>query len=605
MTRLFPAVAIATLLILAACSDSSDNNPPPAGDVTAYSAELYRTAGGVPHVVGDDWGSVGYGTGYSDAQDNVCITARNLLKVRAQLSEYFGPGEGNRNSDLFYAMLAANGTFDAAIDPEWMAMFTGYAAGFNRYLRDTGIDNLPDPACRGADWIVQMAVEDLQRIHLTPAFLPNFLPLLFPTPPPLAVSKTEPGSEQTATDGRTPAFNPGREADLLALVGDITSSHDKGSNGVAIGRDFSVNKRGLLYTNPHLGPDLTFRFVTMHQVMPGVFNLLGAKTYDRANVGFGTNGDVAWTNTVSASTSFSWYKLDLVPGNHFSYFYDGEERPITGTEVSIKVKGDDGSITEESHTFYSSHYGPMLGLIFTWGPNDEAWSMRIADEGARGWQGGALALQRSSNVREMKDVLTRFTHMPGTNIVAADSAGDTLYVDSSPTANLSDQQLDDCQSSGAFGPEYTGNTSACEWRTDEDSAAPGLVGAGRQPFLFRTDYVTNSNDDPWLANPAQPITGFPRVYGDVEEERTLRTRAGLQMMTERQGGTDGLPGNLFNTDYMIDRMLSNQHFAGGVLRDDLVKLCRDNPEVDLGGVVGGYQRRLRRVGELGSLRGAE
>ena len=33
--------------------------------------------------------------------------------------------------------------------PEVRELVRGYAAGYNRYLRETGVGNLPDPACRG------------------------------------------------------------------------------------------------------------------------------------------------------------------------------------------------------------------------------------------------------------------------------------------------------------------------------------------------------------------------------------------------------------------------------------------------------------------------
>ncbi|MFK7974881.1 MAG: penicillin acylase family protein [Halioglobus sp.] len=590
------SIAAVSLSVLTAvgCGDSRNRapappaqppmTPPPAITATAYEAELFRTEGGFPHVVAEDWGSLGFGTGYGDAQDNVCITARNTLKIRAQLSANFGPGDGNQNSDYFYAMLAAIGQFDADIDPEMEKLFAGYAAGFNRYLRDTGIDNLPDPSCQGAQWISPMTAEDVKRIHLVPAFLPNFSQLLFPTAPELVASQNLQGKANQKVVVAETQSPPSK--DLVATVEAMTSMHDKGSNAVAIGAELSANGRGMLYTNPHLGPDLTFRFSLMHHIIPGVVNMLGANAYDRANVGFGTNGKVAWTNTVSASRSFNWYRLDLVPGDPFRYVFDGETRAIEPVEVTINVKNQDDSVTEQSYTFYRSHFGPMLGLIFTWG-EDNAYSLRIADEGARGFQGGAIALQRAQSVRELKAALNQFTSIPGTNIIAADASGETLYIDSSPTPNFSNQQLIDCVIPGrdAFGQEFFGNTQACEWRTDEDSSAPGLVGGANQPFIYRNDYVTNSNDSFWLANPNQPITDALEVYGDIEDERTLRTRSGLMMVAARQAGTDGLPGNTFDIDSLLDRMLSNQHIAGQLLRDDLVTLCKAQPNVTVDEVV--------------------
>ena len=37
--------------------------------------------------------------------------------------------------------------------PEVREAVRGYVEGYNRYLRDVGVANLPDPACRGAEWV--------------------------------------------------------------------------------------------------------------------------------------------------------------------------------------------------------------------------------------------------------------------------------------------------------------------------------------------------------------------------------------------------------------------------------------------------------------------
>src|SRR5690349_9908813 len=44
------------------------------------------------------------------------------------------------------------------------------------------------------------------------------------------------------------------------------------------------------------------------------------------------------------------------------------------------------------------------------------------------------------------------------------------------------------------------------------------------PILERQDFVANMNDSYWLTNPAQPLTGFARIIGNENAERTLRTR---------------------------------------------------------------------------------
>ena len=60
---------------------------------------------------------------------------------------------------------------------------------------------------------------------------------------------------------------------------------------------------------------------------------------------------------------------------------------------------------------------------------------------------------------------------------------------------------------------------------------------------FRDDYVHNGNDSHWLTNPEAPLTGFDRIIGIENAERTPRTRIGLIQVEDRLAGTDGLPGD--------------------------------------------------------------
>ncbi len=583
LTTLFSALILAGLT---ACNDSSDNasSGNPGGDVSTFNATVHRTDGGIPHIVAEDWASLGYGTAYAVAEDHYCEQAKNILKFRAQLSETFGTVGDNLNSDLFFRLMIDTGLYDVEIDPEFDALFEGYAAGFNRYTRDRGA-NVTDPACAGADWIPEVTAEDIRRIHLTPAFLPNvgFLMALASPPAPVAASgDAQPASTTSpqrrgATKRNGPGLGASEDVRFASLMEAI--NRDKGSNGIAIGSELSEDGHGLLYTNPHLDlGSFDFRMYGLHQIIPGVTNMLGANQAQRANVGFGTNGDIAWTNTVSAGVFFSFYELELVPGNPMAYLYDGEQREIESFDISIRVKDQNGDITERPHTFYRSHYGWLVGGALPW-TTEKASSVRVADEGARGFQGGALAMSRAKTVRELKGIIDQYANFPSTNVIAADSSGEVLYGDLAPTANLTDAQLEQCASPSLR--VYVGNTSACEWNTDEDSAAPGLLGASKQPFLYRRDYVTNSNDSYWLANPEQPITGIPRVKGEAGTERTLRTRSGLALVQARAAGTDGLPGNAFNLDSLTTRMLSNESEAANTLKDGLVALCRDNPSVML------------------------
>jgi len=117
-------------------------------------------------------------------------------------------------------------------------------------------------------------------------------------------------------------------------------------------------------------------------------------------------------------------------------------------------------------------------------------------------------------------------------------------------------------------PVLDGSTSSCDWLTDKDAVQSGLFGPSHLPHVFRADYVTNSNDSYWLSNPAQPLTGFARIIGDEGTTRSLRTRIGLVMTADqiKHGG--------FTRQAMQDMVFSNKQYAGILMRDSLVGLCR-------------------------------
>ena len=551
----FHRIAVLTILpYLAAC-----------GVEPTYTAELYRSEGGVPHIVAGDFASLAYGTGYAAAEDNLCILARHFLRLNARLSAHFGPGNGNLESDLFYQLMQDLGQYRQDADAEFEAMFRGYAAGYNRYLRDTGVDTLPDPECRGASWVTEISAQDSRNAHLNPFFLAAFRDMVVSAAPPGDAPPTVAQSQVRAGP-----------ADRRAL-GDKGDNGDKGSNGVAIGRKGAASGNALLFANPHLDWRPDQRFYPLHQVIPGEMNLLGATLFDRASVGIGTNGSIAWTNTVSTARRFTFYQVQLQPDDPTSYLLDGEVRSMQRRQVSVPVRKDDGSIGEHLHTFFTTHFGHLVGG-FPW-TDQVAFALRISDEANRGINGATTAQYRATTVHELKAVHDRFQFQPS-NLIAADVNGDVLYGDYGPVAYLDDAQLAAC--AVLQGRALDGSRSECHWQSSPDAVADGILPPAMRPSIVRDDFVTNSNDSYWLANPLQPITGLPQILGRIETERTLRTRSGLALVQNRIAGEDGREGSGFTLENLIDVLMSNENMAGQLLRDDLVTLCETNPDVALG-----------------------
>jgi acyl-homoserine-lactone acylase len=237
---------------------------------------------------------------------------------------------------------------------------------------------------------------------------------------------------------------------------------------------------------------------------------------------------------------------------------------------------------------YRTRFGPVFTLpdVFAW-TADTAYALRDANIDNLRSIDTWLAMGRAGSVHGLVRALRRHQGLAFVNTIAADSAGDALYADLSVVPHVTDEHARRCVTS-ALGQELLattglplldGSTSACDWGTDPDAVAPGIFGPSRQPVLERPDFVTNSNDSHWLSNPAQPLTGFPRIIGDELTERSLRTRLGILMVQQRLAGSDGLPGSGFTLDQLQTVMFNNRSYGGELVRDDLVALCRANPTV--------------------------
>jgi acyl-homoserine-lactone acylase len=152
--------------LLAACATG------PTGP-DARTATIQRTANGVPHISAPDPETLAYAMAYAYAQDNVCMTADQLVTVRGERARWFGgatPGLlarrmfPNEQIDLFIAAHMD----DAALERAWMgasaesqAMARGAVAGYNRYLADQA-GKLP-AACNSQPWVKPMSMAEFRR----------------------------------------------------------------------------------------------------------------------------------------------------------------------------------------------------------------------------------------------------------------------------------------------------------------------------------------------------------------------------------------------------------------------------------------------------------
>ena len=147
---------------------------PPGG---TFDATITRTEHGIPHVVADDWASLGYGHGYATAETSICNLADTLLTGRGERSRWLGPDARyndrvsmdatNLQVDTFFTDVRSRQVVEDLLDDpvrgpgnQARAMVKGYTAGVNRYLDDVGgAGGVEDEACRGDAYLDQEATE--------------------------------------------------------------------------------------------------------------------------------------------------------------------------------------------------------------------------------------------------------------------------------------------------------------------------------------------------------------------------------------------------------------------------------------------------------------
>lgn len=586
LPRIF--MVLVALLFLQACSDSNNDGPGGSigpGDDPVFAADIVWTEFGIPHVTADDWAGLGYGYGYAFARENFCVVMREIVISRGESARYLGD-DGDIDSDFLWKLYnnpEALERIQGEISDRVEDLITGYVAGLNRYVDETGVDNLPegDAGCRGAEWVREVTVEDMAAfLHklILRASADPLTPLIVAAEPNEAVVSVTPSQIQTQLQALTP--------ELIAQSLPIVEPTLMGSNAYAVGGDASATGSGILFGNPHFPWQGSNRFFMSQLTIPGEYNISGGSLFGVPLVLIGFTENLAWSHTVSTGQRFTFYELTLNPANPLEYEYDGEMREIETVTVAAENVTEGGDVVTEEHTFYITQYGPMvdLGLVDPllggW-PNftGTAFAYRDANlENVRGfdqWINMAQAEDMTEFVESLGDI-----GIPWVNTIAADRNGNALYADISAIPNLTQAQIDNCVR-GFLAPLLTeanrttldGSDSDCEWGNDE-GAPPGVLGLDSLPRLQTQDYGANANDSYWLPNPRNLITGFPTIIGRENIEQTLRTRLTFTQFDELQNGLSGfeLDGTI-TKQQLMDLSYSARNYAQELVREDVVALC--------------------------------
>ncbi len=563
------ALALTPMFVIALSGCTGKETAPSAGE---YRVEVRRTSFGVPHVTADDLASLGYGVGYVAGQDYGCYLADQIVKIQSRRAVTFGPGDKDANVDSDFAYLAMRVEETAAAElpkqpQDVRDLLEGYAAGYNRWIADTGVDSLPEP-CKGAAWVQPITAVDMAAYTLDLALRGSsvaFLGYIGKAAPPGA--KPPP----PAPPPETPGFD-------LAHPG-------FGSNGWGLGRDRTESGNGIVLANPHFPWEGEIHWHEAHLTVPGKLDVYGVSIMGSPTIQIGFNQHLGWTHTVAPSQHLTVYKLALAKGDPTSYVVDGETKKMTSEEASIDVKAADGSVSRTKRTLYRTEHGVVVaGAGLTW-TDTTAFALRDANEGDIRLVEQWLRIDQAQNVAELVQAHADIHAVPWVYTIAADDEGDAVILDGSRVPNLSAEStlaFQDALKSDSltgllarFGATLLdGSTSRDTWVPSKEPYADGLVPISAAPRLARTDFVMNANDAPWASNPADPIEGYSFLYGPIGAPLYPRSRMNLEMLTEvAPGGASGMDGK-FTRDEVITALFDDRQIVAEQLKDDVVLRCQ-------------------------------
>lgn len=279
--------------------------------------EIVRTDFGVPHILADDLGAMGYGLAWAMMEDYLEEVPEALLRANGRWALAVGPDAVDAD---FAGRLAHRyaGEMYHLLPRDVREVYAGFAAGINDFVR-AHPDHLPpwarpeftpqDVAARDIAVWDQGAVNDFERLR-----------------------RREPPLEPDPEDG---------------------------SNAWALAPERSATGNALLLRNPHLS--WTAGYYEAHVRVPGVIDFYGDFRLGGpfTTIG-GFNRRLGWATTNNGPVLEQFYALLRDPEDPDAYLFDGGRIAIDRRDVTAEFVRSDGSIGTATRRMPFTPLGPVV-----------------------------------------------------------------------------------------------------------------------------------------------------------------------------------------------------------------------------------------------------
>ncbi len=342
---------------------------------TNAQTEILWDDWGVPHIYAESDEKLYFATGYAQMQLRPNVLLELYGRSRGRAAEYWG-AEYLESDVLVHTLefpeLADRWT--AEQDPELKRIISAYVQGINAFA-----EAHPDAIEERLKPVLPIVEKDVNQHGLFVIYT---------------------------------RFIGGSE------LGMVQRWSDKGSNAYAVSGSRSASGNAMLVQNPHLPWSDEFLWVEMQAVTP-FSNLYGATLIGFPMIAIGFNEYHGWTHTDNTIDNADTYELEL---SGDGYLLDGAERAFTKRTVTLKVKGEDGSLSEQPIELYRSEHGPVVKR----GEN-KALAVRMVGYDRPNAFLQWVRMGRAKNFDEFERAL-KMAQIPFWNVMYADAEDNIFYL---------------------------------------------------------------------------------------------------------------------------------------------------------------------------------
>lgn len=435
-------LGLSCALLIGCNSSSSVETPPISKQIT-----IKRDSFGTPHVYANDTFGLFYGYGYAVATDRLFQMEMSKRTGQGTVAEVLGP-------DYLQYDIATHSRFDpenirqqiARLSPEDRAIFEGYAAGFNKRIKEV----LANPALMPKEFVdygfkpSSWETEDIAMVWVglilnrffSASLEVSNLDLLtqlqkekgqaeglkvyqqlrwLDDPKAPTIIQSEQAAQLSArqhaiSKKMLPISNQAAEKYLaqvrIAMGKSVVDGVPTASNAWVVKGEKTLEGQTVLYNGPQQGwytPAITYA-IGLHGAG---YNLTGITPVGLPAILFGTNGKIAWGSTVGSLDTNDVYQLTLNPSNSKEYLYKGAYIPFEHKQVKIKVKNQADHILDV--------YKSKQGFVSTWDEkNHTAYAQKRSWEGVEietllGWANAAKASNWDEFLAQAKRVAASIT----------------------------------------------------------------------------------------------------------------------------------------------------------------------------------------------------